>query len=263
MDQQGEHAGETLGEVERIRIFDALRTEERRASVSRFTSTVSHALGTPLNVIAGRAGMIGLGELDEDGVRDNARIIQDQVRSVTRLIQSVLRFAREGLPAPEPCDLGALARRAVELLRPLAAERQVRLELSGPASIPANAHPLRILHVLVNLIDAGLALFEGAGEIVVTAGQAHARAPELAMGSSRPGEHGRFVITYEGLELAPALFQHVLEPWLESEHAGERSTTLLFAVSFGVVREHGGWVEVTNDRPGTTSFTVHWPLVGE
>ncbi len=254
--------GAVDNEPDRAVELDRLRAEERRAAISRLAATLTHALGTPLNVISGRAAMIGMRDLSRDQLSDNARIIGEQVRAITDTLNHVLAFVREDWTGPAPTDLSALARRTAQLLGPVADARGVRLELGPVAELSAEVHGLRLELVLANLLGAAIGLAEPGARVTLSLAEDDLEPPAHERGRSLGGPSARFAVTLEGMTLPELDFERAYEPWLSPEHgsAEERVLAMLYAVSFGVAREHHGWVELGTGDAGST-FSLCWPLV--
>lgn len=258
-------AGSGDGErLDRAFELDRLRGEERRAAIARLAATLTHALGTPLNVVSGRAAMMTMRDLGPDQLADNARIIGEQVRSITDTLNRVLAFVREGWPEPAPTDLAALARRATSLLRPVADERGVRLELGPVAELSARVHGSRLELVLVNLLGVGIGAVEPGSRVALSLVEKNLEPPDHARGRALGGPAARFDMMLDGVTLPEPDFERAYEPWLQREQgdAEERALAMLYAVSFGVAREEGGWVEVGVEPDVGSTFSLCWPLGG-
>jgi len=251
--------GASSSEEESSIALAALRNDERRAAMIRLASSLSHALGTPLNVIAGRAAMIAMEELPSDEIAQNARIIEGQVRGITELLQKTLRFVREGPPASERTDLSKLAERAVRVLQPSAESRNITLRCATPPELVAVVPQNRILGILTNLLRLGLDTVGDGGRISLDLQHGHADPPPSERGRAAAGQSARFAIRYEGVRLDEELFKRVYEPWLEPPASG-RDAALLLAVAFGMAREHRAWVEANDSAQGAT-LSLCWPLV--
>jgi two-component system NtrC family sensor kinase len=257
-----------MSERERLERLDVLCAEERRATASRLASTVAHALGTPLNVILGRAAMISLGELSPDEVLQSARIIEEQVRSVTRLLQTMLRFTRDRLPPSEPEELGAVFAEVVSLLAPLAEARGVQLSLLCGARLLGRVPRARLAQVLTELLSFALGLVPRGERLELSLARSDGPEPEEAHALSAPGPQACFTFQLGGVPsslVLPGAEQRarssdVFEPWLAAE-PGDRRAALALALAFGIAREHGAWIESGGDRRRTT-LSLHWPLEG-
>ncbi len=85
----------------RIATLEQLRHADRLKTIGQLASGVAHELGTPLNVVSGRADMI-LADPTPDTSATGARIILDQTERMTRIIRQLLDFARRRGPHPRP-----------------------------------------------------------------------------------------------------------------------------------------------------------------
>ncbi|HMJ11681.1 MAG TPA: HAMP domain-containing sensor histidine kinase [Polyangiaceae bacterium] len=245
------------GENRRVELLDELRHEERKAAVSRVASTLSHALGTPLNVIAGRAAMINMDGMSVDDMRNNARIIEQQVRAVASTLRQVLGFARQGRADLENCDARRLCERAVEVLEPVARGRGIRLETSPGAALETRLQSQSALQTLTNLISLGVRLEPQGGAVLVSLALEHAEPPPRERGRVAAGNFARFVVTYSSTELPESLFEAVYEPWLAAE-TSDRDSALILALSYGIARENRGWVDAAVGS-GKTELSMYWP----
>ncbi len=249
--------GNSEAEIRRIELLDALRHEERKAAVSRVASTLSHALGTPLNVIAGRAAMINMDGMSVEDMRNNARIIEQQVRSVATTLRQVLNFARQGRPELENCDARALCQRALEALGPVAGTRGVSLQMPGADPVETRLHAQTALQTLLNLVSLGVNLEPRGGAVVLDLSVQQSEPPPRERGRVAPGSYARFSVTYTSTELPESLFEVVYEPWLAAE-TSNRDAALVLALTYGVARENRGWVDATVGS-GKTELCMFWP----
>ena len=137
----------------RIAALDQLRHADRLMTVGKLASGIAHELGTPLNVVAGRAKLIARTSTGPDSVLENARIIGEQAERMTVIIRQLLDFARARGPKRAPADLGHLVSQAVTLLTPLAAKRSVTLESSTRGQVPRVAiDSAQVQQLLTNLV---------------------------------------------------------------------------------------------------------------
>lgn len=114
----------------RIDALEQLRHAERLATIGRLAAGVAHELGTPLNVIMGRAKLIRVGDPTGAARTDNAAVIEEQSRRIKTTIDQLLGFARRRQAHPTPTDLRAVVRHAASLLEPLTGKAQVRIDLT-------------------------------------------------------------------------------------------------------------------------------------
>ena len=109
---------------ERFDALEQLRHAERLTTVGRLASSVAHELGTPLNVVTGRARLI---VEDEREARTHARIIIDQAERMAKIIRQLLDYARRRPPQKGEQDLSRLAADVLPLLATLASKKRIQL----------------------------------------------------------------------------------------------------------------------------------------
>ena len=118
-ESQGKIREETAA---RIAAMEQLRHADRLKTVGRLASGIAHELGTPLNVVSGRAGLIASGKLTADEVAQSAAAIKAEAEKMTKIIRQLLDFARASTPHKTAVDLRQVVAQTVDLLRPLGRE---------------------------------------------------------------------------------------------------------------------------------------------
>jgi signal transduction histidine kinase len=122
-------AGAQKSVQERLALMDQLRHSEIRATRLRVASVVGHLIGTPLNVIVGRASLI-LSDPAPERVEQNARKIEDQVGKLTHRIRRLIEYLNPPDAAAERRSLGQILRDAQSLYGPVAEQRGVGLQFA-------------------------------------------------------------------------------------------------------------------------------------
>jgi two-component system, NtrC family, sensor kinase len=247
-------AAETAG---RIAALEQLRHADRLATVGKLSSGIAHELGTPLNVVSGRAKMIASGETAGPETAENARIIVSQAERMTKIIRQLLDFARRRQPQKEPTDLHAIVRQTLSLMRTIADKHKVSLETAGDA-VPALAEVDggQIQQALANLVLNGIQAMPHGGRLTVGLGLERTRPPADHGGPE--ADYLRLWVRDEGEGIEPEVLERVFEPFFTTKQVGE-GTGLGLSVCYGIVREHGGWL-AAESRPGEGSrFSIHLP----
>jgi two-component system NtrC family sensor kinase len=242
----------------RIAMMEQLRHADRLMTVGKLASGIAHELGTPLNVVEARASMIADGETSPKESAEFARIIVRASEQMTRIIRQVLAFARPRSAQKAECDLALIAKRTVELLKPFADKKQIALELEGGAeSAPAQADAGQIEQAMTNLVMNAIQATDGPGSVSIAIDLATARPP--ADHGADEGEFVRVRVTDGGAGIAPEHLAHIFEPFFTTKDVGE-GTGLGLSITYGIVREHGGWIGVDSEPGRGTEFSVYLPL---
>jgi signal transduction histidine kinase len=234
----------------RLAALDQLRHADRLATIGQLASGVAHELGTPLNVVAGHAKMIASDEAPEEN-RDSARVIAEQAARMTAIIRQLLDFARRNKPQLKVGDLAAVTGHTIQMLSPLALQRRVELRLStARPSARVRMDEAQIQQAITNLILNAIQAMPGGGGVAV----------DLADARQAGREYVRLAIQDQGPGIASEDLPHIFEPFFTTKAVGE-GTGLGLSVCYGIVQEHGGFIEVESAVGAGTRFSVFLPAV--
>ncbi|HYD01612.1 MAG TPA: ATP-binding protein [Phycisphaerales bacterium] len=250
---------QTLAE-QRTALLDSerrARAEAERASRVKddFVATLSHELRTPISSILGWTHLLradparpdaayGL-EVIERNTRAQARMIDDLL-DVSRIVAGKLRLD------VQPVDLAAVLRAAIEIVRPAAEAKGVRLvtELDGGALVRGDA--ARLQQIAWNLLSNAIKFTPGGG------------AAEVRVSLKRTGAHAELTVRDNGKGISREFLPYIFDRFRQED----ASTTRLhggLGLGLSIVRHltelHGGTVSARSEGEGLGStFTVSLPL---
>ena len=253
-------AGEALRKETEARIsaLEQLRHTERLATLGRLSSGIAHELGTPLNVVAGRAKLIESESLGKKDITECSRIIKEQAERMTKLIRQLLDFARRRAPQKSFVDLTNLSDQVIEMLKPTAEKQKVILELLKNDDIPlVSIDPFQIQQVLTNLVMNGIQAMPDGGHLEIGLHMKYSCHPTLSNGQEQ--NYMAIYIKDEGKGISEDNINHLFEPFFTTKHVGE-GTGLGLSIAYGIVREHGGWIDVSSKIGEGSCFTIYIPL---
>jgi two-component system, NtrC family, sensor kinase len=236
---------------------DQLRHADRLATVGKLASGVAHELGTPLNVVSARARMIATGETTPEETATYARAIGGAADRMTRIIQQLLQFARRKKAHKALRDLRDLTKDAIDLLRPLADRRNVKIDMAASGDDTRTfVDPDQLQQVVTNLTMNAIQAMPKGGVIAVDLRVDRALPPQ-DVGTAEI-DCVCLRLADQGSGIAPDALPHLFEPFFTTKDVGE-GTGLGLAVSDGIVRDHGGWIAVDSKVDVGTTFTVFLP----
>jgi signal transduction histidine kinase len=244
--------------AERIAMLQQLRHADRLSTVGTLAAGIAHELGTPLNVVLGRAKMIATGEEQGEEARSSARVIGDQGAKIIRVIRQLLDFARRPVGPRTPTSLAPIADRAMGLLAPLAARRGVVLELAPrPAVDRVAVEPTELEQVVANIVANAIHASEPGGAVRVSIERARVRPPDEV--AAEEGDYVRIAVHDRGSGIAEADMPRLFDPFFTTKPLGE-GTGLGLSVAYGIVRDHGGWIGVESQLGRGSAFVVNLPI---
>lgn len=247
---------------EKRRAEETLRTAQRMQGLSMLAPGLAHDVNNLLTTILCNSGL-ALAQMDrEPVVRESLETIDATVRRAAELTRQMLAHAQNGR-ARKPVDVNQLATELAHTLFASFSKRiAVELDLSpGLPSVLGDAS--RIHQVAMNLmINAAQAIGEHEGVIHVRTSVVDLRDDELrtrfAGQGLTPGEHVLLEVSDTGSGIEPGLLPRIFDPYFTTKEAGQG---IGLAVSQGIVRDHGGAIEVFSERGRGSSFRVLFPAL--
>ena len=243
----------------RLVAVEQLRHADRLMTVGKLAAGVAHELGTPLNVVGGHAQIIADEVAAGTAVYRSAVVIGEQTRRVTGIIRQLLDFARRRPPQRDGCGLHSLIDQALSLLVPLAQKRGVVLEVDAGSdrSLEGQIDAGQIQQVLTNLVVNGIHASPHGGRVLAGAGLERATPPVDLGGPA--ADYICLWVEDEGAGIPPDVLPHIFEPFYTTKDVGEGSG-LGLSVSYGIVRDHGGWIEVDSREGRGSRFSIYLPV---
>ncbi len=240
--------------------------------MGQMAAEIAHEVGTPLNVIGGRARALAKkaekaekadrlagvepGEVAREAGKV-AGIIVDEVARITKIIRQVLDFSRSRGPTLTRVDLGAVVADALQFLGE--GMRRQGILVEGPAGpvpqVPGD--PDQIQQVCLNLMTNAIHAMPHGGTLHVSTDRVVRRKGGLDL--VPPAEYAVLAVKDTGPGIPGADRDRIFEPFFTTKDAGQ-GTGLGLAVSNGIVKDHDGWIEVDSPPGGGAEFRVFLPF---
>jgi two-component system NtrC family sensor kinase len=245
----------------RVHALEQLRHADRLVTVGKLASGIAHELGTPLNVVSGRAKMISQHPGSDESMRNNARIVMEQSERMAQIIRQLLDFARAGKPNKASVDLRHLVASTLSLLRPIADKRRVTLQLDRTAPVSeVVADAAQLQQVVTNLVVNAVQATPESG--VVEIGLCTSREGRRDSLTGQADTTQSFVcvtVADRGIGMSEETLERIFEPFFTTKDVGE-GTGLGLAVAYGIVQEHGGFITVESKLAEGSHFQVYLPV---
>jgi signal transduction histidine kinase len=210
---------------------------------------VSHDLRNPLHTISMSTSLMLEVPMDEVQRVKRLQMIKRAGERMTRMVQDLLDVSKfeSGRLAIEKrsVDIAPMIGEAVDMLRPLAAERSLRLDESVLADLPPIAADAgRVMQVFSNLIGNAIKFTPSGGRIVIRA--------------ESVGGQTRFSVADTGPGIPASQLPHIFGRFWQADVNDRRGIGLGLAIAKGIVEAHGGriWVESEVGRGTTFYFTL-------
>jgi len=228
--------------------------QDREASrhmvaLAEMATVLAHEIRNPLGSMELLTGLLaGDGGLSDDS-KQCVQHLQAGVRSLSAVVNNVLRFHSSGISNLQPTKLGEALRSAANFVQPLARQSGIALNLQltlGVTEIAADAGGLQ--QVILNLVCNALRHTSTGGNITVAA---HA-------GSHDDKTIAVVEVTDNGSGIRPEDISHIFEPGFSTT---KQTPGLGLAVCQRIVEQHGGTIGVRSELGKGTTFHMEFPVL--
>ena len=238
----------------RLALETRLRQSEKLATIGQMAAEIAHEVGTPLNVIGGRARALEKKAGDPAEVSKNVEIIQTQVGRITKIINQVLDFSRKRGPTLTRVDLSRVVGEALDVVGETVRRQGITAELRATAGLPqVPGDPDQIQQVCLNLLMNAIHAMPAGGRLRVVLERVNRR--KGGLDQAAPADYVMLQITDSGAGISEGDRQNIFEPFFTTKDEGQ-GTGLGLAVSHGIVKDHDGWIDVESPPAGELKGTV-------
>lgn len=253
------------GHVEEVAELAQEITAERRAeaqmlraakmaAVGELAGRVAHEVNNPIAIISAKARLL-LGDhrdgMSSKTIQEIGKIVELADR-VARIAQGLLSYGRPSVARRMPLDIRAPIRNALSMVEQRAQSSGVRIEdRLGSSVLHVNANSSEIEQVFLNLFLNALDAMPDGGELSVAtaANERRDSKPEIGV-----------VVADTGTGIPEAILGEIFEPFFTTKEQ-RRGTGLGLAICLGIIRNHGGTIDVDSEAGKGTRFTLRLPAM--
>ncbi len=236
-----------------------LAQAERLDSIGKLAGSISHDFNNLLTAIIGNAE-IALRTLEPDHpVRDDLLEILDVARRASSLTRQLLSFARRQPTTVRVIDPKPFIEETAALLRRLMGA-SITLELNIDTAAPRiRFDPTHLEQVLVNLATNARDAMPSGGTLTISAAPVSiADRGQTPAGAPPPGDYLVVTVADSGVGMSEEVRRRLFEPFFTTKR-DQDGTGLGLAVTYGVVRQHGGFIDVDSVEGQGTTFRIYFP----
>lgn len=246
--------------TQRKSLEEQFRQAQKMEAIGRLSGGVAHDFNNLLGVI------IGYGEIVQEGTPAESPLrgcVDEMLKAGHRaagLTRQLLAFSRQQVLDPRILDLNAVVRDMEKMLKRLIGEDIQLVTSLSPELVRIKADQGQIEQVVLNLaVNARDAMPEG-GELTLHTSNFHmdeefvSRYPYPVLA----GDYVRFTVNDNGVGMDAATRARVFEPFFTTKEKG-KGTGLGLSMVYGVVKQSGGYIDVTSEPGVGTYFNIYLP----
>lgn len=232
---------------------DKLLLSEKLSSVGRLAAGVAHEINNPLTGVLTFTYMLLRSHDINDEIRSDLKTIARETERVRKIVKGLLDFSRQTRLDPEPTDITRLVESTIALVRNGALVSGINLTFNPAEDLPEhtvdrNQLQSVLMNIMINAFDAT----EPGGRVKVTTG--------IGISSSEAERKGiEITISDTGCGIPPENLDNLFDPFFTTKEVGD-GTGLGLAVSYGIIKRHGGTIRVQSKVCEGSTFTVWLPM---
>lgn len=240
---------------------NSLLQAQKMEAIGTLAGGIAHDFNNLLQVILGYSELLLVDKREDDPEYADLSKILESARSGSELVRRLLTFSRKVESKPVPLNLNRSVDQAERFLRRTISKMiEIQLDLSGDLA-EINADPTQMEQVLMNLaVNARDAMPDGGkltvGTRNVTLDEEYCR----IHAETRPGEYVLLTVSDTGHGIDKETIDHIFEPFFTTKELG-CGTGLGLAVVYGIVKQHGGFINCYSEVEHGTTFNVYFPAI--
>jgi PAS domain S-box-containing protein len=244
--------------TEKKRLEAQLLDAQKMEAVGTMAGGIAHDFNNLLMGILGNASLI-LSEIDTGHpFYEGLKNVENYVQSGADLTRQLLGFARGGKFEVMPTELNRVVKNSSEMFNRTHKEITIHGKYKAGLWIAAVDRG-QIEQVLVNLYVNAWQAMPGGGDIFLQTDNVVFGDDDMIPGGLNPGYYVRMSITDTGVGMDEATKQRIFEPFFTTKEMG-RGTGLGLASVYGIIRNHGGAIQVNSEEGRGTTFTIYFPV---
>ncbi len=250
--------------AEIMKAHEQLINAEKLASLGRMAAGVAHELNSPLTGIVTFAHLM-LKRLPPENKQDreDLEIIIEQANRCSKIIKGLLGFSRKATAERVEININTLLDSTIAMVRNQAKFHNIKFVLNFDESLPMiHVDPNQMQQVFLNLLINAADAMNERGQITIatrTVGESE-ETPWFKMGHP---QEGKKYIEIEFTDTGPGIPEEymgkIFEPFFTTKPVG-KGTGLGLAVSYGIIKRHGGNITVRSEPGKGASFFIRLPV---
>jgi PAS domain S-box-containing protein len=243
--------------TERKHLQTQLQQAHKMEAIGTLAGGISHDFNNLLMGILGSASLM-LSNLESTHPHyEDLKNIEQHVQSGAELTKQLLGFARGGRYEVKPIDLNKLIKKTSEMFG--RTKKEIKIYTKYQKNIwPVEADHSQIEQVILNLYVNAWQAMPGGGDLYLQSENVSLDEDHVKLLNIEPGRYVKLSITDTGAGMDEATKQRIFDPFFTTKEMG-RGTGLGLASVYGIIKNHGGIIEVNSQKGEGATFTIYMP----
>ncbi|MDJ0883496.1 MAG: response regulator [Desulfobacterales bacterium] len=243
---------------EKQRLETQLQQARKMEAIGTLASGIAHDFNNIMMGILGNTSLM-ISKLDADHPHyDKLKNIEKYVENGSELTQQLLGFARGGKYNVKPTSLRELVEESAQMFG--RTKKEIRIHKSHlQETRPVAVDRGQIEQVLLNLFVNAWQAMPGGGDLYLLSEDVELDADYQAPYEIIPGAYVKLSIMDTGVGMDRTTRKRIFEPFFTTKEMG-RGTGLGLASAYGIIKNHGGYINVYSEKGRGTTFNIYLPV---
>jgi signal transduction histidine kinase len=220
---------------------------DRLASIGQLSSGIAHEINNPLGIILGYTQLLIRSETPDSQRYEDLKTIEKHVKNCKTIVEDLLNFARSSKPKQESMSIHEAMDEVLAFIRHQSGKDKLEILRDYDPNVPRMIlDEKKIKQVLINLMMNAIHAVNKNGRIT------------LCTRFDEQENHVLITIKDTGYGIEKKNLSRIFDPFFTTKPTGE-GTGLGLAVSYGIIKSHGGDIRVTSEMGKGAEFTVVLP----
>ncbi|MEW6428812.1 MAG: ATP-binding protein [Thermodesulfobacteriota bacterium] len=251
-------------EDEKAKLQTQLNQAQKMEAIGVLAGGIAHDFNNILAAIMGYAELARAAVLPDSQPAHDLDSVLLAAHRAKDLVTQILTFSRQSGPARSPLRLQSLVKESLKMLRASLPTTITIKEDIDPQGGTVLADPTQMHQLVMNLCTNAFHAMETTGGILSV--EVHSvsvdAAPRAQQHQVEQGKYIQLTVSDTGTGIAPEIVDRIFDPYFTTKGVG-KGTGMGLSIAHGIVKDHGGTIEVES-TPGTqTTFRVLLPEVDD
>ncbi len=244
----------------RRKLEEQLNQAQKMEAVGTLTGGIAHDFNNILTAVLGYANILKKKLLHDEALAAVTDHIAAAAKRGANLTKSLLAFSRKQAITPGPVDLNEIVAGVEKLLLRIIGEDVELITTAAAGDLTVMADRGQTEQILMNLCSNARDAMPNGGILTIATERADLDDHAVReLGTGKPGSYGLLVVSDTGTGMDERTREKIFDPFYTTKEVG-KGTGLGLSIVYGIVKQHGGFVEVAS-KPGDGSvFRVYLPM---
>jgi PAS domain S-box-containing protein len=249
--------------ADRKHLEEQLRQSQKMEAVGLLAGGVAHDFNNILMVIMGYGNMLKADSQLDDQQLENIDQILSSADKAAHLTQGLLAFSRKQILAPKTVNLNEITRNVNKFIARIIGEDIILKTTTCSEGLTIHADAGQIEQVLINLATNARDAMPKGGRLTIETELQLVEAPlGEEYGGSTPVRYAMVTVSDTGSGMDEYTSKRIFEPFFTTKGFG-KGTGLGMAIVYGIVKQHGGFIDLSSEPGHGSTFRIYLPIHSE